>query len=179
MSERKKHPGKTPRSLSKEELAIWQQIADQVAPIKKKPRREEASPKPLKTSRRHVITEEPEKPVPRNRPHTGAKPKSALDHHMLTRLKEGRQRPEGRIDLHGMTEDQAYIHLKSALALAYENNVRVVVVITGKGRSGEGLLKRRVPYWLEDDCAAWITAYQTALQKDGGAGALYVTLRRQ
>lgn len=98
---------------------------------------------------------------------------------MLTRIRDGKQRPEARIDLHGMTEDQAYIHLKSAIALAYENSLRVVVVITGKGRGGEGLLKRRVPYWLEDECAPWVTAYQSALQKDGGGGALYVTLRRK
>lgn len=118
-------------------------------------------------------------PVTKPGRHTGARPKNMLDHHMMVRLKEGRQRPEARIDLHGMTEDQAYIHLKSALSLAHENALRVVVVITGKGTGGEGLLKRRVPYWLEDDCAVWITAYQTALQKDGGAGALYVTLRRK
>ncbi|MFO1243193.1 MAG: Smr/MutS family protein [Rickettsiales bacterium] len=177
MTERRKPPQTVPRTLSKEEMAIWHHIAEQITPIKKKPRREEEPPKLIKAKR-------PARPAEDQTPfalpvHKGNPPKDKIDQNMLARIKDGRQRPEGRIDLHGMTEDQAYIHLKSALALAYENNARVVLVITGKGKGGEGLLKRRVPYWLDDDCAALITAYQTALQKDGGAGALYVTLRRK
>lgn len=179
VTEQRKHPRKPPRSLSKEELAIWQQIANEVSPIKKKARREEVVPKPLKITRKAVIPEEEPRGLPPFRRHSGAKPKNALDANMLARIRDGKQRPEARIDLHGMTEDQAYIHLKSAIALAHENSLRIVVVITGKGRGGEGLLRRRVPYWLEDECAAWITAYQPALQKDGGDGALYVTLRRK
>lgn len=171
---RRKEP---PRQLSGEERKLWQQIAEQVAPIKKKPRREEAPPPPAKPARLphpHLETKPPVMPV-----RQASRPKQGLDAHTMTRIQEGKQRYEGRIDLHGMTEDQAYTHLKSALALAYEKEARLVLVITGKGRGGEGLLKRRVPHWLEDDCAAVVTAYASALQKDGGAGALYVTLRRK
>ena len=63
---------------------------------------------------------------------------------------KGRLPIEGRVDLHGMTQSEAYALLLSFLQRAHASGVRYVLVITGKGSSsgGDGVLRRQVPAWL-------------------------------
>ena len=106
---------------------------------------------------------------------------AGLDRRSALRLKRGQMPIEARLDLHGMTQAEAHGALLRFLARARESGTRAVLIITGKGGAGgEGVLRRSVPRWLaEPDCRGSILATAPAQPKDGGAGALYVLLRRR
>lgn len=84
------------------------------------------------------------------------------------------------IDLHGYTQDRAQAALASFLRRQHAEHARVVIVVTGKGRDGEeGVLKRRLPHWLDaPDLRPLIAGYAQAHRNHGGAGAYYVFLKR-
>ena len=80
-----------------------------------------------------------------------------------------------------MTQDEAHRALARFVARAYDDGRRAMLVITGKGsREGEGVLRRAVPRWLaEPSCRGVVLAIEEAQGRHGGAGALYVLLRRK
>ena len=118
-----------------------------------------------------------------------------LDGNTADRLRKGTMDPDARIDLHGMTEDRAHRALLTFLKAAQRNGARLVLVITGKGapaadtdapfdmereRRTRGVLKSAVPRWLaEPGFAGLIADSRSAHRKHGGAGALYVYLRKR
>ena len=70
--------------------------------------------------------------------------------------------------------------LTAALLRAYEEEARLILVITGKGHGGDGVLRRRAPEWLsEPPLRAVIAALDAAHFRHGGDGALYVALKRR
>ena len=104
-----------------------------------------------------------------------------LDRRTLQRLRRGHLRPEARLDLHGMTQDQAYRSLMSFLEDSQAGGKRCVLVITGRGRTsdGGGILRKETPGWLNSPMSRLrVLAFATAMPRDGGVGALYVLLRR-
>jgi DNA-nicking Smr family endonuclease len=116
-----------------------------------------------------------EKPVPPRHP------LHPLDKPTLEKLAKGRTPIEGRVDLHGMTQDEAYSLLYSFLHRAHAGGVRYVLVITGKGSSsgGDGVLRRSVPAWLSTPAfRPLVSSHDHAARHHGGSGALYVRLRR-
>jgi len=106
------------------------------------------------------------------------------------RLRKGKVEPDGRIDLHGMTEAVAHRTLHTWLVAAHGRGYRLVLVITGKGnprkdestawmQSPHGVLKQMVPRWLnEPELKALIASTSPAHVRHGGDGALYVYLRK-
>jgi DNA-nicking Smr family endonuclease len=81
--------------------------------------------------------------------------------------------------LHGHTQESARNALARFLQAAQARGDRTVIVITGVGRSGEGVLKQRVPEWLaERDLRALTSGFAQAHRTHGGAGAYYVFLKR-
>ena len=93
-----------------------------------------------------------------------------------------REREEigARIDLHGLTQDRARAALDAFLQRAFADGWRAVLVITGKGVQGDGVLKKRVPDWLGAPHLAHIVAgISDAHRRHGGEGALYVALKRK
>ena len=87
---------------------------------------------------------------------------------------------ERRIDLHGTTQDDAHAALDRFIRLCWKDGRRMLLVITGKGSGGEGVLRRGVPRWLAaGEHAARILKVETAQARHGGGGAFYVLLRRQ
>jgi len=95
------------------------------------------------------------------------------------RLKRGKHEIEARIDLHGMTQDEAHRALAAFIRGARATGKRCVLVITGRGRAGGGILKSAVPRWLDEpEFRPHLLAIATAQPRDGGNGALYVMLRR-
>ena len=58
--------------------------------------------------------------------------------------------------------------------------MRAVLVITGKGASGDGVLRRRTPEWLAaPSLRSIIAGYSQADRRHGGEGALYIALKRK
>jgi DNA-nicking Smr family endonuclease len=104
-----------------------------------------------------------------------------LDEPTLDRLAKGRLPIEGRVDLHGLTQDEAYSLLFSFLHRAHAGGIRYVLVITGKGSSsgGDGVLRRAVPAWLSTPAfRPLVSSHDHAARNHGGSGALYIRLRR-
>ena len=96
------------------------------------------------------------------------------------RLSRGGEAVAARIDLHGMTQDAARAALTRFIARSAEEGWRAVLVITGKGVSGDGVLRRRAPEWLaEPPIRAHIAGVSEAHRRHGGEGALYVALKRR
>ncbi len=105
-----------------------------------------------------------------------------VDRRTAQKLKKGRYPVDVTVDLHGLTQDAAHKRMRTVLLNAHARQQRCVLVITGKGKSGEGtgVIKRRVPEWLNEPALrAIILRTETAQPEHGGSGALYVLLRRQ
>jgi DNA-nicking Smr family endonuclease len=173
------------RNLSEEERALWESVAKQVKPLRKKPR----AAKPLAgAAETHVETKPaaPPRPVPSVQ---AAKPKPTpplvpIGRRERSRLSRGRSEIDARIDLHGMTQLRAHRALLSFLQRAHADGATFVLVITGKGKIGgteeeRGVLRRQVPHWLGlPDLRDIVLGFEAAHVAHGGEGALYVRLRR-
>ncbi len=127
-------------------------------------------------------------PPPRNGPAASARlphldtgVAAGLDARTMGRLRRGQIRPEARIDLHGMTRTEAHAALNVFMARVENTGRRCIIVITGKGRvsEGGGVLRNEVPGWLNAPAIrSSILGFAEAQPRDGGAGALYVLLKR-
>jgi DNA-nicking Smr family endonuclease len=108
---------------------------------------------------------------------------AGLDSQSARKIRRGKIQIQARLDLHGMIQTQAHTSLLSFLEYAYTSGKKLVLVITGKGltQAGEvGVLRKSVPRWLnEQPMKTWIRGFDYASPKDGGAGALYILLRRK
>jgi DNA-nicking Smr family endonuclease len=85
------------------------------------------------------------------------------------------------IDLHGLTKDQAFASLKTFLINSYNNNVKKILVITGKGNPNNlETIKILTPRWLEHtELKHYIADYGPAPIKHGGSGALEIILNKK
>ena len=98
---------------------------------------------------------------------------------ILKKLAKGKHKIDGRIDLHGMTQDRARSALLNFLQLAQAADYRMILVITGKGNEGMGVLRQRVPDWLSiPPFNAMVNGFRQSHVSHGGEGALYVRIRR-
>ena len=104
---------------------------------------------------------------------------SAMDGASSKKLRAGKFDVEATLDLHGMTQQSAYLTLQRFIQTSVSNQFRTILVITGKGSEGRGVLRNQFPEWLKTDaCAQYILAFGQAQAKDGGSGAFYIRLRR-
>lgn len=100
----------------------------------------------------------------------------------LTReLHEGRYAINDFIDLHGLTEDEAWDSFGLFMKEAARRNLSCVKVIHGRGLRSprEPVLKSAVARWLKGPFSKYVLAYSTARATDGGLGATYVLLKRR
>jgi DNA-nicking Smr family endonuclease len=106
-----------------------------------------------------------------------------LDRRMRQRVARGREQIDARIDLHGLTQSEAHAALARFVSSAAARGARLVLVITGKGGRGDGergVLRRQVPHWLAlPEFRDLVGGFEDAHVAHGGAGALYVRLRRR
>jgi DNA-nicking Smr family endonuclease len=81
-----------------------------------------------------------------------------------------------------MTLERARDRLAAFLLSAQSRGASLVLVITGKGTSGEGqrgALRREVPHWLSlPEFRTLVIGFEEAGTGHGGSGALYVRIRR-
>jgi DNA-nicking Smr family endonuclease len=105
-----------------------------------------------------------------------------LDPRLLRRLRRGDFAWQAFLDLHGMTAERARSEVDSFLAEAVRTGHRCVLIVHGRGLNSKDrtpILKERLKSWLARGRAARVVlAFTTARPCDGGAGALYVLLRR-
>lgn len=111
-----------------------------------------------------------------------------MDQKKFGKLKRGKLKPEARIDLHGMTLAEAQPALTGFILSAHKQGLRLVLVITGKGKDRDeggpiptrfGVLKNQVPQWLTmAPLRGAVMQVSESHLKHGGSGAYYVYLRR-
>ncbi len=184
MSKTPKSPHHPPRRPSEAETDLWQQVMDDVEPLEESylvvdqpvPADETAPPPPPSPPKAKSKAPSPPSPLEPDLSHGEA---PGLDRRTQTKMRRGQVDIEARIDLHGMTQAQAHRELGGFLFDQQAMGRRSVLVITGKGAGGEGVLREAVPRWLnEGDNRRMVRAFSHAAPKDGGEGALYVLLKR-
>lgn len=86
---------------------------------------------------------------------------------------------DAKIDLHGFTQELAFKVLENFLRKSYNNNIKRVLVITGKGSSEKpSVIKLEVPRWLKyTELSKYIRSFSVAREKLGGEGAILVDLK--
>jgi len=110
-----------------------------------------------------------------------------IDNTTLRKFKREEFKIEAVLDLHGLTEDEAFAKVDDFIAKSYALGRRCVIIITGKGGlhneddifAPRGVLKQRTPQWLDmPRLRALILIYKHPSEHLGGNGALYILLRR-
>ena len=105
-----------------------------------------------------------------------------LDPRLLTRLRRGEFAVQDHIDLHGMIQPDAKLALQQFVIKSVGKGMRTVLVVHGRGLGSPGgrpVLKHAAAQWLSHgEIGAHVHAFATAKAQDGGAGAMYVLLRR-
>lgn len=109
-----------------------------------------------------------------------ASPPADIEPRRRRRLVRERDPIDARLDLHGLDQDRARAALEAFVRRAAEDGARAVLVITGKGRLGDGVLRRFAPEWLASPgLRPYIAGLSWADRRHGGEGALYVALKRR
>lgn len=176
---------RTRGSLTNEDMALWRRVtqADEILPRRRYIKDEEQEKPDLSTFQR----EENVKGATNRASSVGFPAKkppvqgTGLDRRTATRLRRGQVPIDSRLDLHGLTQKEAHAALIRTLTGAQARGERCVLVITGKGLSkeGGGILKTMLPRWLgEPTIRPMVLGKEVARPQHGGAGALYVLLRR-
>ena len=94
------------------------------------------------------------------------------------RLSRERDPIEARIDLHGFGRFEAEDQLRGFLISCQMRGLRSVLVITGQGRRGGGVIRSSVHDWLTGpNLRGVVSGFASAHRRHGGDGALYVTLK--
>ncbi|MFM2300673.1 MAG: hypothetical protein RLZZ84_409 [Pseudomonadota bacterium] len=187
-----------PRGLSPQEAELWSQVASTVKPLGGKRaitayRAHVAAPldplppppQPMPKPKGRVP--QPLQPAPAAPPPPRAMDRHGLDGSWEKKLSRSGVQPDFTLDLHGHNLEAAHARLDHGLAQAVALGARVVLVITGRPRPAEaadrgdrrGAIRAKVLDWLAVGAhAGRIAAVRGAHRKHGGAGALYVILRR-
>lgn len=105
-----------------------------------------------------------------------------LEKHIMKDLAAGKIRPTAVLDLHGLGEGDAWLHLMDFLHAAADHDHRCALIIHGKGlgygpNRDMGVIKFQIGSWLGGHPK--VLAFHTALPQDGGTGAIYAYLRRR
>ncbi len=184
-------PPRRKRALSEEERALWESVAKQAKPLRKKHRASDSrAPSPAaETPVADKAVAHPKSAIPVAVPlpkKPAVPPLAPLGRRERSQLSKGKKEIEARLDLHGMTQGQAYAALAGFLRAAQARGAKLVLVITGKGARSDrdlfaerGVLKRQVPLWLKQaEFRDIVLGVELAGIGHGGEGALYVKLRR-
>jgi len=186
-------------SVSKAERLLFEKVLSDVKPIENNGPLSNSGQEAVKiprrtknTTRKDLSTQTKSKPSQKplflNNFLPGKAP--GLDRSSAIKLAKGKFTIQGRLDLHGMTQRQAHAALIDFIQTSFNDRKRNLLVITGKGRprgrdevgvygEGKGILKSIVPKWLDESpLQSLVLAVTTSQREHGGAGALYVLLRK-
>jgi len=195
---------RTPRGLDPEERELWQRIARTTTPLERQTSKtiapfapgieDEAVPRKRPATKPFAIGTKSDTALPNNNLRHGQKPPPGaaqinMDRKAFHKMKRGKTVPEARLDLHGKTVAVAHGALTAFILTAQAEGKRLVLVITGKGRTKDdagpiparpGILRQQVPHWLaQPPLHSAVLQVSQAHQRHGGSGAYYVYLRRR
>lgn len=185
------------RRLSPEEAALWARVMAQVRPLSASRLAEPAvATPPLPRPAVPSNANPPAAPTPPSRPRaprtaglarrSPQPPANTLDGTWDRRFARGAVAPDRTIDLHGHTLQSAHDLLDAALSAALRSGERVILLVTGKPPHpaserphARGVIRAAIGDWLAGSRhAAGIVAVRAAHARHGGAGALYIILKR-
>jgi len=180
------------RRLTQEEIELWLHVTRNVSPRPGRTWPAELRPEPIRAEPSNAgsaqsgpVSEEPPPPATVSRP--PALPRlMVLNRRQRQKLARGKASVDAAIDLHGMRQQEAHVALHRFLLRAQRDAAKVVLVVTGKGTGRDeaglgdaGVLRRSVPLWLRaPEWRSLVVGFEEASRQHGGAGALYVRLRR-
>jgi DNA-nicking Smr family endonuclease len=176
------------RGRAEADEALWEAVKKSIEPLKKPP----AQPPAERDGGEATVVARPQKSKPPARPPASPAraptpmlpPLSAIDRRARQKIVRGRVEIDARIDLHGMKQREAKERLAAFLHRAQAQGKSLVLVITGKGTAAphgaeRGVLRRAVPLWLAlPELRPLVIGFEEAAPSHGGAGALYVRIRR-
>lgn len=172
MGQKRRERAGPPPGLSPEDLALWRRVTrgDMRLPGRDGNNEDEPAPAAKGGCPARPVSQLP--PVQPGRT-------AGLDKRSAQRLRRGQTAIEARLDLHGHTQSEAHHALNIFIASQQSAGRRCLLIITGKGGHGEGVLRQALPRWLaEAPNAGRILAIEQAQPRDGGGGAFYVLLRK-
>ena len=105
--------------------------------------------------------------------------RQGLQNKVLSDLNKGRLPIQAKLDLHGLTAYEAIHAMKNFLESCQHNRIRYACIIHGKGKFGRfnrPILKNVLNQWLHTQ--PQVLAYHSAQPRDGGAGAVYVLIKK-
>ena len=187
--------------MGTDDAALWEKVTRQAEPLSKAQRAHGLAktpendklaqanagakrPKPSqqkKKSSASTTQQQPRVPAPRDgqlgKAHV---PQEEIEAKARRRLGRGHIDIEGRLDLHGMTAVEAKAALTAFINGCVMQKKTWVLVITGKGTAGQGVLRRELPIWCaQAPLSQQIIEFGPASPAHGGAGATYMRLRKQ
>ncbi|MGB1361404.1 MAG: Smr/MutS family protein [Alphaproteobacteria bacterium] len=166
---------------------IWDIVKKSITPLKKanvyrvdeKPAKKSVAKK-SKTETKQAdfkISQAPLPPAPKPKTETKVGDTTGLNKSHAKKLRTKNLDVDMVIDLHGLTQDQAFNKVQTFMTTAINNNCKTVKIITGKGK---GILQSQVPKWLNDsDLAPFVLSVVHAPQRHGGTGALLIALKQK
>ncbi len=153
---------------------LWESYTRGVKPVSGK---KKAIP-PVTPRRKKAVQEEPLPVLLKDEGHP--LPQTVLERKREKDLRKGALEIEARLDLHGLTQAQAFAALADFMRRNVRAGKRRLLVITGAGRDGEGVLRRNLKSWLSRlPEANSILAIREAAPRHGGKGAFYVLLKKR
>lgn len=175
------------RPLKPEEKRAWARVAKTVRP---RPGKAPAQMPPLDAI--DIDPDKAAKPVPKSprasrtfhpantaKTAPGRTPAPIPNRGRERRIRRGQANISATLDLHGHSQESAQTQLVSFLGHHRQYGARCVLVITGKGRLGEGVLRKQLLRWLgTSDARRLVSGYAEAHRKHGGSGAWYIFLRK-
>lgn len=174
-------------AIDDQDAKLLEQAFADVAPLPGRKVRSGEKPKRPKPRKAVALppARDPE-PRPAKLPELSTGDTPGVDKKTQQRMRRGQIEIEGRLDLHGMYQDEAFEALEKFLARSQAAGRKCVLVITGKGTrpdgpDGEriGVLRQAVPGWLNRaGLRERIQSFREAAPNHGGSGALYILLRR-
>ncbi len=155
-----------PPDLSAEDRRLWARVSGSAA---KRP------PSPAAKLPTRAITT-----APRPAPALAHGAPEALEPRRQRRLSRERDPIEATLDLHGFGRFEAEDQLRAFLTHAQARGLRAVLVVTGQGRRGGGVIRASIQEWLQSHALRGVVSgFASAHRRHGGDGAFYVTLRRR
>jgi DNA-nicking Smr family endonuclease len=179
------------KDLTTEDRRIWARVSGSVTPPKSRkavrvtqgvvvppveildPRQVKTPPRALPRITTIAVPVTPSVAGPRPAP-------GELEPRRQRRLSRERDPIEATIDLHGFGRFEAEDQLRAFLSGCQARGLRAVLVITGQGRRGGGVIRASVHDWLHAPALRGVVSgFASAHRRHGGDGAIYVTLKRR